>query len=81
MTLPSAWSVMRVAIPVISMVALLSVSLVGASQDSGSVIPAESTYLPCTRALLLPRVLCAFLHLAHCNHTDLELQGDAALPG
>ncbi|KAM9027641.1 NELL2-interacting cell ontogeny regulator 1 [Ara ararauna] len=45
MALPSAWSVMRVAIPVISVVALLSVSLVGASQDSGSVIPAESR--PC----------------------------------
>lgn len=38
---------MRVAIPFISVVGLLSVRLVGASQDSGSVIPAESTYLPC----------------------------------
>lgn len=71
---------MRVVIPVI-LVSLLSVSLVGASQDSGSVIPAESTYLLCTRALPLPSVLRAFLHLAHSIHTDLELQGDAALPG
>ncbi|NWS39984.1 CD048 protein, partial [Probosciger aterrimus] len=40
-----SWSMMRVAIPVISVFALLSVSLVEASQDSGSVIPAESR--PC----------------------------------
>ncbi|XP_061215814.1 NELL2-interacting cell ontogeny regulator 1 [Neopsephotus bourkii] len=45
MALPSACSLMRVAIPLISVLALLSVSLVGASQDSGSVIPAESR--PC----------------------------------
>ncbi|KAM6205731.1 LOW QUALITY PROTEIN: NELL2-interacting cell ontogeny regulator 1-like [Sarcoramphus papa] len=45
MALPSVWSVMRVAIPFISVVGLLSVRLVGASQDSGSVIPAESR--PC----------------------------------
>ena len=51
MALPSVWSAMRVAIPFISVVGLLSVRLVGASQDSGSVIPAESTYLPCA---LLP---------------------------
>lgn len=47
MALPSVWSVMRVAIPFISVVGLLSVRLAGAGQDSGSVIPAESTYLPC----------------------------------
>lgn len=47
MALLSVWSVMRVAIPFISVVGLLSVRLVGASQDSGSVIPAESMYLPC----------------------------------
>ncbi|NWU61027.1 CD048 protein, partial [Pterocles burchelli] len=45
MALPAVWSVMRVAIPFISVVGLLSVRLVGASQDSGSVIPAESR--PC----------------------------------
>ncbi|XP_021249475.1 neuropeptide-like protein C4orf48 homolog isoform X1 [Numida meleagris] len=45
MALPSAWSVMRVAIPFVSVLGLLSVRLVGASQDSGSVIPAESR--PC----------------------------------
>ncbi|KAM7112806.1 LOW QUALITY PROTEIN: NELL2-interacting cell ontogeny regulator 1-like [Ciconia maguari] len=45
MALPSVWSVMRVAIPLISVVGLLSVRLVGAGQDSGSVIPAESR--PC----------------------------------
>ncbi|KAM9286684.1 LOW QUALITY PROTEIN: NELL2-interacting cell ontogeny regulator 1-like [Cariama cristata] len=45
MALLSVWSVMRVAIPFISVVGLLSVRLVGASQDSGSVIPAESR--PC----------------------------------
>ncbi|KAM6361703.1 LOW QUALITY PROTEIN: NELL2-interacting cell ontogeny regulator 1-like [Alca torda] len=45
MALPSVWSVMRVAIPFISVVGLLSVRLAGASQDSGSVIPAESR--PC----------------------------------
>lgn len=43
--MPSVWSVMRMAIPFISVVGLLSVRLAGASQDSGSVIPAESTYL------------------------------------
>ncbi|XP_069712568.1 NELL2-interacting cell ontogeny regulator 1 [Phaenicophaeus curvirostris] len=45
MALPSVRSVMRVAIPFISVVGLLSMRLVGASQDSGSVIPAESR--PC----------------------------------
>uniref|UniRef100_A0A8C4V1Q6 NELL2-interacting cell ontogeny regulator 1 n=1 Tax=Falco tinnunculus TaxID=100819 RepID=A0A8C4V1Q6_FALTI len=45
MALPSVWSVMRVAIPFISVVGLLSMRLVGASQDPGSVIPAESR--PC----------------------------------
>ncbi|XP_009560311.1 neuropeptide-like protein C4orf48 homolog isoform X2 [Cuculus canorus] len=45
MALPSVWSVMRVAIPFISVVGLLSMRLVGASPDSGSVIPAESR--PC----------------------------------
>ncbi|KAM9661379.1 LOW QUALITY PROTEIN: NELL2-interacting cell ontogeny regulator 1-like [Morphnus guianensis] len=45
MALPSVWRVMRVAIPLISVVGLLSVRFVGASQDSGSVIPAESR--PC----------------------------------
>uniref|UniRef100_A0A8C4K3R7 NELL2-interacting cell ontogeny regulator 1 n=2 Tax=Dromaius novaehollandiae TaxID=8790 RepID=A0A8C4K3R7_DRONO len=45
MALPSVWSVMRVAIPFLSVVGLLSVRLAGASQDSGSVIPAESR--PC----------------------------------
>lgn len=52
MALPSAWSAMRVVIPLISVLGLLSVRLVGASQDSGSVIPAESTYC---RAALMPR--------------------------
>ncbi|XP_076191913.1 NELL2-interacting cell ontogeny regulator 1 isoform X2 [Aptenodytes patagonicus] len=45
MALLSVWSVVRVAIPFISVVGLLSVRLVGAGQDSGSVIPAESR--PC----------------------------------
>ncbi|NXN64090.1 CD048 protein, partial [Himantopus himantopus] len=45
MALPSVWSMMRVAIPFISVVGLLSVRLAGASQESGSVIPAESR--PC----------------------------------
>ncbi|NWX41117.1 CD048 protein, partial [Steatornis caripensis] len=45
MALPSVWTVMRVVIPFISVVGLLSMRLVGASQDSGSVIPAESR--PC----------------------------------
>ncbi|XP_027518542.1 neuropeptide-like protein C4orf48 homolog [Corapipo altera] len=45
MALPSAWSVVRVAILSLSVVGLLSVRLVGAGQDSGSVIPAESR--PC----------------------------------
>ncbi|XP_051475260.1 neuropeptide-like protein C4orf48 homolog [Apus apus] len=45
MALLSARSVMRVAVPLISVVGLLSVGLEGASQDSGSVIPAESR--PC----------------------------------
>ncbi|XP_010153486.1 PREDICTED: neuropeptide-like protein C4orf48 homolog, partial [Eurypyga helias] len=41
MALPSVCSMLRVAIPFISVVVLLSVRLVGAGQDSGSVIPAE----------------------------------------
>ncbi|NXP04590.1 CD048 protein, partial [Thinocorus orbignyianus] len=45
MALPSAWSLLRVAIPFIWLVGLLSLRLAGASQDSGSVIPAESR--PC----------------------------------
>ncbi|NXW04872.1 CD048 protein, partial [Fregetta grallaria] len=45
MALTSVWSVMRVAILFVSAVGLLSVRLVGASQDAGSVIPAESR--PC----------------------------------
>ncbi|KFP83862.1 Neuropeptide-like C4orf48 [Acanthisitta chloris] len=45
MALPSAWRVMRVAILCLSVLSLLSVRLVGAGQDSGSVIPAESR--PC----------------------------------
>ncbi|NXX87814.1 CD048 protein, partial [Centropus bengalensis] len=45
MALPSVWSTMRVAIPFISVVGLLSMRLVGASQDPGRVIPAESR--PC----------------------------------
>ncbi|XP_010218380.1 PREDICTED: neuropeptide-like protein C4orf48 homolog [Tinamus guttatus] len=45
MALPSAWSVMRVAIPFLSVLGLLSVRPAGASQDAGSVIPAESR--PC----------------------------------
>uniref|UniRef100_A0A8B9IFT6 NELL2-interacting cell ontogeny regulator 1 n=2 Tax=Anserinae TaxID=2068722 RepID=A0A8B9IFT6_ANSCY len=45
MALPSVRGVMWVAIPLISVLGLLSGRLVGASQDSGSVIPAESR--PC----------------------------------
>ncbi|NXF49049.1 CD048 protein, partial [Oceanites oceanicus] len=45
MALTSVWSVMRVVILFVSAVGLLSVRLVGAGQDSGSVIPAESR--PC----------------------------------
>ncbi|PKU43921.1 hypothetical protein llap_5775 [Limosa lapponica baueri] len=45
MALPSVWSVLRVAIPFIWVVGLLSLRLAGASQDSGTVIPAESR--PC----------------------------------
>ncbi|KAM6346000.1 LOW QUALITY PROTEIN: NELL2-interacting cell ontogeny regulator 1-like [Podargus strigoides] len=45
MALPSVRTVMRVAIPFILVVVLLSMRLVGAGQDSGSVIPAESR--PC----------------------------------
>lgn len=58
MALPSAWSVMRVVIPFVSVLGLLGVRLVGASQDSGSVIPAESTYC---RAVLMPRCTCPTL--------------------
>ncbi|NXW92671.1 CD048 protein, partial [Alopecoenas beccarii] len=45
MALPSVWSAMHAAVLVISAVGLLSVSLVAAGQDPGSVIPAESR--PC----------------------------------
>ncbi|KAM9378290.1 LOW QUALITY PROTEIN: NELL2-interacting cell ontogeny regulator 1-like [Phaethornis superciliosus] len=45
MALPSVCSVARVAIPFTLVVGLLSMRLVEASQDSGSVIPAESR--PC----------------------------------
>ncbi|XP_071609410.1 NELL2-interacting cell ontogeny regulator 1-like isoform X2 [Heliangelus exortis] len=45
MALPSVWSAVRVAIPFTLLLGLLSMRLVGASQDSGSVIPAESR--PC----------------------------------
>ncbi|XP_073198836.1 NELL2-interacting cell ontogeny regulator 1 [Lepidochelys kempii] len=45
MVSPSVWRAMWMAIPLISVVGLLSVKLVGASQESGSVIPAESR--PC----------------------------------
>ncbi|XP_010186620.1 PREDICTED: neuropeptide-like protein C4orf48 homolog [Mesitornis unicolor] len=45
MALPSVWSVARVAIPFVLVVGLLSIRLVGAAQDSGSIIPAESR--PC----------------------------------
>ncbi|XP_006023876.2 neuropeptide-like protein C4orf48 homolog [Alligator sinensis] len=41
----SVWRAMRVVIPLISVLGLLSVKLAGASQESGSVIPAESR--PC----------------------------------
>ncbi|KAG6935890.1 chromosome 4 orf 48 [Chelydra serpentina] len=41
----SVWRAMWMAIPLISVVGLLNVKLVGASQESGSVIPAESR--PC----------------------------------
>ncbi|XP_041909146.1 neuropeptide-like protein C4orf48 homolog isoform X1 [Corvus kubaryi] len=45
MALPSVWSEMRVGILLLSVLSLLSAGLVGAGQDSGSVIPAESR--PC----------------------------------
>ncbi|KAM7168024.1 NELL2-interacting cell ontogeny regulator 1 [Macrochelys suwanniensis] len=45
MASPSVWRAMWMAIPLISVVGLLNVKLVGASQESGSVIPAESR--PC----------------------------------
>ncbi|XP_074807912.1 NELL2-interacting cell ontogeny regulator 1 [Natator depressus] len=45
MASPSVWRAMWMAIPLISVVGLLSGKLVGASQESGSVIPAESR--PC----------------------------------
>ncbi|NXT85828.1 CD048 protein, partial [Zapornia atra] len=45
MALPPAGSVMRVAVPFIWVVGLLSVRLVGAGQDAGSLIPADSR--PC----------------------------------
>ncbi|NXB11997.1 CD048 protein, partial [Cnemophilus loriae] len=45
MALPSARSEMRVGILLLSVLGLLSARLVGAGQDSGSAIPAESR--PC----------------------------------
>ncbi|XP_032916345.1 neuropeptide-like protein C4orf48 homolog isoform X2 [Catharus ustulatus] len=45
MALPLLWSEMRAGILLLSALSLLSASLVGAGQDSGSVIPAESR--PC----------------------------------
>ncbi|NXC07978.1 CD048 protein, partial [Orthonyx spaldingii] len=45
MALPSVWSEMRVGILLLSVLGLLGARLVGAGQDSGSVIPAESR--PC----------------------------------
>uniref|UniRef100_A0A8C8VGG7 NELL2-interacting cell ontogeny regulator 1 n=1 Tax=Pelusios castaneus TaxID=367368 RepID=A0A8C8VGG7_9SAUR len=45
MASPSLWRAVWMAIPLISVVGLLSVKLVGARQESGSVIPAESR--PC----------------------------------
>ncbi|XP_009902521.1 neuropeptide-like protein C4orf48 homolog [Dryobates pubescens] len=45
MAWPPARSTMRAAIPFIWLLGLLSVRLVGAAQDSGTVIPAESR--PC----------------------------------
>ncbi|XP_068005839.1 NELL2-interacting cell ontogeny regulator 1-like [Melanerpes formicivorus] len=45
MAWPPARSTMRVAIPFIWLLSLLSIGLVGAAQDSGTVIPAESR--PC----------------------------------
>ncbi|XP_066041391.1 NELL2-interacting cell ontogeny regulator 1 isoform X2 [Chamaea fasciata] len=45
MALPSVWSEMRVGILLLSVLSLLSARLVGAGQDSGNVIPAESR--PC----------------------------------
>ncbi|NXM15542.1 CD048 protein, partial [Ploceus nigricollis] len=45
MALPSVWSEMRVGLLLLSALSLLSARLVGAAQDSGSVIPAESR--PC----------------------------------
>ncbi|NWI77309.1 CD048 protein, partial [Dryoscopus gambensis] len=45
MALLSVWSEMRVGILFLSVLGLLSARLVGAGQDSGSVIPAESR--PC----------------------------------
>ncbi|NXB21921.1 CD048 protein, partial [Rhagologus leucostigma] len=45
MALPPVWTEMRVGILLLSVLGLLSARLVGAVQDSGSVIPAESR--PC----------------------------------
>lgn len=55
MALPSVRSEVRVGILLLSVLSLLSARLVGASQDSGNVIPAESRYL-------LHPVLPALLH-------------------
>ncbi|NXB53798.1 CD048 protein, partial [Leucopsar rothschildi] len=45
MALPPVWSEMRAGILLLSVLSLLSARLVGAAQDSGTVIPAESR--PC----------------------------------
>ncbi|NXQ61752.1 CD048 protein, partial [Anthoscopus minutus] len=45
MALPSAWGEMRGGILLLSVLSLLSARLVGAVQESGSAIPAESR--PC----------------------------------
>lgn len=73
MALPSVWSEMRVGILLLSVLGLLSARLVGAGQDSGSVIPAESRYL-------LHPVLPAFLRCTLSSHTGTQLQGNFVLP-
>lgn len=73
MALPSVWSEMRVGILLLSVLSLLSARLVGAGQDPGNVIPAESRYL-------LHPVLPAFLHCTHSSHTGTQLHGNLVLP-
>lgn len=73
MALPSVWSEMRVGILLLSVLGLLSARLVGAGQDSGSAIPAESRYL-------LHPVLPAFLRCTLSSHTGTQLQGNFVLP-